>query len=709
VRRARAARARVPDASGRGHWFLFGAAIAVLIAMLLVQGISAHLVGASGTAAATTNGPAPLAGKGPAFAWQNGRLVPLAPPPRKTVALTFDDGPSPYTPKIVAVLKHYRVPAAFFEIGTQAVRYPGYVQMLARDGYEIGNHTFTHVDPSTVPSWEAHAELDMTQSTIAGETGVEPRLFRPPYSSDPNAVTPLQLRSFREIAKHGYVITLTSYDSEDWTVPGVGTIVDNATPRHGRGGIILMHDGGGNRAQTVTALPILIRRLRAAGYRFDTVAQIVGIPASAAQVPASGWPQARGRMLVAALHAASTVTGTLMLLVALVGVLTLLRMIGILIFARRHASTDRYPYDPGYAPPVSVIVPAYNEKLDIARAVRSLAACDYPRFEVIVVDDGSTDGTPAIVRGLHLPRVRLLVQANAGKAQALNTGIAAARHELIVTVDADTVFERDTLRRLVQPFKEQRVGAVSGNTKVGNRKRLLGRWQHIEYVMGFNLDRRVYEVMDCMATVPGAIGAFRRRALTGVGGFSGATLAEDTDVTLALGRAGWRVVYVQSARAWTEPPLNLAALWRQRYRWAYGTLQSLWKHRGAVLERGPIGRRALPYLTLFQIVLPFAAPLIDLFALYGLVFLSPLPVLAFWLGFNVLQMVLAVYAFRLDGERCRVLWALPLQQFVYRQVMYLVVFQSAVTAARGIRLGWQHAGRTGDFEVGGRPTAAARQ
>jgi cellulose synthase/poly-beta-1,6-N-acetylglucosamine synthase-like glycosyltransferase len=242
---------------------------------------------------------------------------------------------------------------------------------------------------------------------------------------------------------------------------------------------------------------------------------------------------------------------------------------------------------------------------------------------------------------------------------------------------------------------------VSGNTKVANRRRMLGRWQHIEYVMGFNLDRRMYEVLDCMPTVPGAIGAFRRSALLAVGGFSSATLAEDTDITLALGRGGWHVVYVQDARAWTEAPSSLGQLWRQRYRWAYGTLQSVWKHRAAVREPGPVGRRGIPYLAVFQLTLPFAAPLIDLFALYGLVFLQPLPVLAYWLGFNLIQMSLAVYAFHLDGERMRVLWALPLQQLVYRQVMYLVIYESAVSAARGVRLPWQHLKRTGELEVGG--------
>jgi cellulose synthase/poly-beta-1,6-N-acetylglucosamine synthase-like glycosyltransferase len=253
----------------------------------------------------------------------------------------------------------------------------------------------------------------------------------------------------------------------------------------------------------------------------------------------------------------------------------------------------------------------------------------------------------------------------------------------------------------VQPFRSPEVWGVSGNTKVGNRKRLLGRWQHIEYVMGFNLDRRLYDVLRCMPTVPGAIGAFRREALSDAGGVSGATLAEDTDLTLAVGRAGWRVVYEENARAWTEAPATLRGLWRQRYRWCYGTLQSVWKHRAALWRPGEhaIGRRGLPYLVLFQIVLPLFAPLIDLFSIYGIVFLDPWAVLGFWCVFTSLQLLLGWYAFHLDGESPRVLWAMPLQQFVYRQLMYLVVVESVLTAIQGSRLHWRPIARRGEIEV----------
>jgi cellulose synthase/poly-beta-1,6-N-acetylglucosamine synthase-like glycosyltransferase len=354
-------------------------------------------------------------------------------------------------------------------------------------------------------------------------------------------------------------------------------------------------------------------------------------------------------------------------------------------------------------PEVSIVIPSHNRWPLLRRTLAGALAQEGVDHEVIVVDDGSSDGTADLVERLDLPSVQILRQANAGKPTALNRGIEAARHDVVAMVDADTVFEPETLSRLVQPFRESGVGAVSGNTKVGNRRRLLGRWQHIEYVMGFNLDRRLYDVLQCMPTVPGAIGAFRRSALQAVGGVSGATLAEDTDLTIALGRAGWRIVYVEDARAWTEAPASLRALWRQRFRWSYGTLQAVWKHRAALWRRreGRIGRRGLPYLVLFQIGLPLLAPLIDVFSVYGLVFLDAAAVGLFWLVFTALQLTLGWYAFRLDRESPRVLWSMPLQQFVYRQLMYLVVIESILSAIRGTHLHWRPSRRSGEIEVAG--------
>jgi cellulose synthase/poly-beta-1,6-N-acetylglucosamine synthase-like glycosyltransferase len=352
------------------------------------------------------------------------------------------------------------------------------------------------------------------------------------------------------------------------------------------------------------------------------------------------------------------------------------------------------------SPDVSVVLGVYNAGDRLRATLDSVLAQQGCELEFIVVDDGSTDSTAQAAADLGYPFVQVISQRNSGKPGALNTGIRQAHSDILVLVDGDTVFQPDTIGKLVAPLADPEVGAVSGNTKVFNRKGFLGRWQHLEYVVGFNLDRRMYHMLGVMPTVPGAIGAFRRAALYGAGGVSHDTLAEDTDLTMALSRGGWRIVYAPEAIAWTEVPATLSALWKQRYRWCYGTMQAMWKHQHAMLERGRsgrFGRLCLPYLWLFQILLPLLAPLIDVFSAYGIVFLNPVQVGAFWLSFTALQMLIAGYALRLDGERLRALWVLPFQLVVYRQLMYLVTIQSVIAALLGTRQRWQATQRTGVF------------
>ncbi len=684
------------------HWSLLAFLAGVLLFVLLLQGVTVEGVGSSETPAG--GGGSPIAGSRPLLTSEDARLVSRQPPPGRRIALTFDDGPDPtWTPRIARELRRLQAPATFFVVGSQAVRHPGILGDLHRQGFVLGDHTFTHSDPSSLPGWSRSLQIDATENAIAGAAGVRARLFRPPYSSTPDAVNRSQARGLERLAREGYVITLSDFDGRDWDRRrSVEEIVRSALPRGRSGGIVLLHDGGGDRARTLAALPLIVKRLHERGFRLVSAADMLGVPRPTLEVPTSSWQRLRGRLLIGTLAGARWVTAAITTMLIPLALLTLLRGAVVVVLAHRHARRRRdLPADASYTPRAVIVVPAFNEAVGIERAVRSFAASDYPDYEVVVVDDGSTDGTAELVQALGLPGVRVLSQANAGKPAALNRGITAGVGEILVMVDADTVFERDSLRRVIAPLAAPEVGAVSGNTKVGNRHGLLGRWQHIEYVIGFNLDRRLYDVLRCMPTVPGAIGAFRREAVAHVGGLSGDTLAEDTDLTIALGRAGWEVVYAEEARAWTEAPATLTALWRQRYRWSYGTMQAVWKHKAAVWRRGEhrIGRRGLPYLVLFQILLPMLAPLVDIFTLYGLVFLDPFPVAAYWVGFNLIQLAQGWYAFRLDQESPRPLWTVPLQQFVYRQLMYLVVIESVISALRGTRLRWQHMERTGDVEV----------
>ena len=697
----------------RAHWLVLSVVLVGVLFLLVVSGLTSGQVGEAANAPASKPGshevPAPVRRGGPIVDPTKPQQPGLRVPARH-VALTFDDGPTRWTSKVLDVLDAQHVKATFFVIGSRVADRPDLIRRMRAEGHEVGVHTYTHANLANVGAWRVRMELDQTELSLAAASGYTTDLLRPPYSSVVDAVTSADWQALRRAGN--YRVVFTNLDTKDWAKPGVARIRSAGMPRAGEGAVVMLHDGGGDRSETVAALGGLIEDLQARGYTFDTVTEAVHVP--------SPWHRAtpsqrlRGHLLSGLVHFSNITVSTLKIAFVGLAVLAILRTLLLLVLARRHARqpVEAVGFGAAWPPPVSVVVPAYNEELGVAATVRSIAASDYPDLDIVVVDDGSTDATYDEVAALGLPNVTLIRQRNAGKPAALNTGIAAARHDLLVLVDGDTVFEPSAMRALVAPFADPEVGAVSGNTKVGNRRGLLGRWQHIEYVIGFNLDRRMFDVLRCMPTVPGAIGAFRRETLTDVGGVSDETLAEDTDLTMATCRAGWRVVYAPDARAWTEAPASLAQLWRQRYRWCYGTMQAMWKHRGAVLERGAagkLGRRGLPYLLAFQVLLPLLAPIIDVSALYSILFL-PSPTIAYvWLGFLAMQYVSAAYAFVLDRERLGPLWSLVLQQFVYRQLMYLVVIQSVASALYGIRLRWHVMRRTGDMEAAPASTRAFAQ
>jgi cellulose synthase/poly-beta-1,6-N-acetylglucosamine synthase-like glycosyltransferase/peptidoglycan/xylan/chitin deacetylase (PgdA/CDA1 family) len=694
----------------RGHWPLVSLLVFVFAVGLLIEGYTHGVLGenSSDEPAVTPHSalaPASVTDGGPVVTVANGqpRSYQI---PRKTVVLSFDDGPDPtWTPEILAVLERLHVPASFFLVGAHAAGDPGLVQAELRDGDQVGSHTYTHANLATVPAWRENLELTLTQNALAGAAGVHTRLLRMPYSSEPDAISAADWRAAGLAAREGYLVVFTTLDTRDWAKPGVRRIISAAMPSRGEGAVIMFHDGGGNRAETVAALPAIIERLKAQGYRFETVTGALRL--AAGDVPVAGSQRLAGQTLVLTQQVADKAVAVLSVALIAMSALTVLRLLLLIGFAIGHRRRERrarswIPADaPPFLPDVTVIIPAYNEAAGIEATVRSMTGSAYPgRLEIIVVDDGSTDDTAAIASGLALPYVRVISQPNSGKPGALNTGIQAAHAEVLVLVDGDTVFEPDTIQRLVAPMQDPGIGAVSGNTKVGNRRGFLGGWQHLEYVMGFNLDRRMYDLLGIMPTVPGAIGAFRRAALVGVGGVSHDTLAEDTDLTMALCRTGWRIVYAPDAIAWTEAPSTLRQLWKQRYRWSYGTMQAMWKHRHSLVEPGSsgrFGRLCLTYLTFFQVLLPLVAPAIDVSSLYGLMFLNKLHIALFWLGFTALQAIAGGYALRIDREKLRALWVLPFQQVVYRQLMYLVTIQSVITALLGTRQRWQVIHRTGVF------------
>ncbi|MET8855677.1 glycosyltransferase [Streptomyces sp. NPDC004579] len=742
-------------------------ALMLLLALVSVMLLDGYLRSEIGNDARVRDGaaydkvPQKILDGGPILTFADGAAKTQS-VPEKTIVLTFDDGPTPtWTPEVLKVLAKNDVDATFFMVGSMVSRYPDVVKKLVNQGNEVGIHTFTHVDLSYQSTARLQRELKQTQLALAGAAGVQTTLFRAPYSSEISAVDNYSWPVYKELGGLGYTSVFVDTDSDDWKKPGVSKIVQWATPKKNKGAIVLMHDAGGDRSQTVRALDTYIKKMKARGYTFATVSGaqaelnraaslaaagrggsgtaggtgsgaaagqggsraggtaaaggpsagvIEGAEAQAGQRRATGATLYEGKALVYAVAVAEWVVPALSWFLVVVGVAVMGRFAMMLVLARRHhrqrnrkrgrrgGRGGKFSWGPTVTRPVTVVVPAYNEKECIANTLRSLAKSTHP-IEIIVVDDGSEDDTSEIAESLGMPNVRVVRQENAGKPAALNNGVRHARHDIVVMMDGDTVFEPDAVHQLVQPFADPEIGAVAGNAKVGNRDTVIGAWQHIEYVMGFNLDRRMYDLLRCMPTIPGAIGAFRRDAVLDVGGMSEDTLAEDTDITIAMHRAGWRVVYQEHAKAWTEAPGSLKQLWSQRYRWSYGTMQALWKHRKSLTDKGPsgrFGRVGMPLVVLFQIVTPVFAPLIDVFTAYSMIFVDFRAALLAWLAVLAVQLICAAYAFRLDREKYRYLAMLPLQQLAYRQMMYLVLIHSCVTALTGGRLRWQKLKRTGE-------------
>ena len=633
----------------------------------------------------------------------------------KKVALTFDDGPDPvWTQQILDILKAKHVEATFFIIGENAQANPDLVQREIEDGHEVGNHTFTHPNLGETPNGLVQVELNATQRLFEALTGRSMRLFRAPYFGDAEPTTQDEVVPIEIAQNMGYVSVGLRVDPDDWQQPAAADIISRTLAQvsnpnaEERGQIILLHDSGGDRSQTVAALPGLIDALRAKGYSIVPVSELAGLTRDQAMPPLP-----EGTLSVVAARPVFLFLGWAghamhWLLVATIA-LGFARLFFLCGLALKNARDEARRRAPAFAtqPLVSVLIPAFNEANVIGASVERILASSYGNLEVIVVDDGSSDGTSEVVRRRfgRNERVTLITIANSGKATAVNTGLARARGEIVVALDADTQFEVETISRLTRWFADPRIGAVAGNAKVGDRINTITRWQALEYITAQNLERRALAAVDCITVVPGAVGAWRRRVLDELGGFPADTLAEDQDLTIAVQRAGWRVMFDADAIAWTEAPDTFSGLARQRFRWAYGTLQCLWKHSGAFLRPryGTLGLIALPQVWLFQILFAVVSPLIDLMLAWQIVGtyidylqhrgqFSPdnlIETAGYYGVFMLVDVGAALIAFALErGEDRKLLWWLTLQRFGYRQIMYYVVLKSVATAITGPFVGW---------------------
>ena len=625
-----------------------------------------------------------------------------APKDKKLIALTFDDGPDAYyTPKILKILEDNNVRASFFLVGENAQNNPELVEREFADGDNIGNHTFTHPNVMRVSSEKTSHELNATQRVIQEITGHSTVLFRAPYNADS---APSGLEEFIPVIraqKLGYLMVGESIDPNDWESPGRDVIVSRVMKDLRSGGIVLLHDGGGLRDDTLAALPVLIKKLKAAGYEFVTVDQLMKVGRDDIMKPVgSGDPYLTyDRAFFGFLHAVRLAVEYIFYVTVILGIAKLLFLGFLSARQKRKYSSLKFRHE-NFTPFVSVLIPCYNEAAVICRTVESVLRSNYKDFEVIVVDDGSTDDSWKLVtaRFRDDQRVRVLHKANGGKPRALNLALKEARGGIIIAIDADTLFDKEAIRLMVRYFEDPKVAAVSGNVKVGNRGRMITEWQHTEYVTGFNLERRAYSELNCITVVPGAIGAWRRDLVLDRGGFDVDTLAEDTDMTLSLLEDGWRIAFEENARAYTETPETFRSLLKQRFRWTYGTLQCLWKHRSAMFstKQKTLGFIAMPFMWLFQYIFQTFCPIVDVYMIFSIIFgSSSEKVVISYIVFLLVDLASSLFAFRLEREDPRPLLWVPIQRLVYRFLMAYIVLKALAVALHGRSVGWNKLKRTG--------------
>jgi cellulose synthase/poly-beta-1,6-N-acetylglucosamine synthase-like glycosyltransferase len=393
-------------------------------------------------------------------------------------------------------------------------------------------------------------------------------------------------------------------------------------------------------------------------------------------------------------------------------------IIGLFAIIDRFRKRKNYA-TPDYQPRVAVLIPAYNEEKVIVRTIRSVMMSNYKNIRIIVIDDGSKDRTYDIAREAYPAdiasgRLTVLTKPNGGKADALNYALEQTDEEIYIGIDADGVIAHDAITNLVPHFANPEIGAVAGNAKVGNRVNLWTRWQALEYITSQNFERRALDLFDVVMVVPGAIGAWRTSAVRAGNGYHTNTVAEDADLTMNVLEQGFSVIYEDSALAFTEAPVDMDGLMRQRFRWSFGILQAIFKHRGAIARHRAMGLFALPNILVFQILLPLVSPLIDLMFVFGVIHYfidkhfhpettstaSFYKLLTFFLAFLIIDFTASALAFALERKHPAskgdgwLLFHIWIQRFSYRQVFSVVLFKTVKRAIDGKPFAWDKLDRT---------------
>ncbi|MFC1968626.1 glycosyltransferase family 2 protein [Chloroflexota bacterium] len=349
-------------------------------------------------------------------------------------------------------------------------------------------------------------------------------------------------------------------------------------------------------------------------------------------------------------------------------------------------------------PLVTVLVPAYNEEKVLGPTIECILEAAYPKKEVIIIDDGSTDRTYQIALGFADRGVKVVHRPNGGKSAALNYGLFFARGEIVIIVDADSMIGKNALVEMVRPFQDKDVVATAGNIKVLNRKNLLTKCQAVEYIASINIFRRALDIFGKITVVPGALGAYRRDILTGGGSYDPDTLVEDFDVTVKALKTGKVIHASSSALCYTEAPEHLRDFVKQRLRWYRGNFQTMWKHKDAGFNTrfGFLQRLSYPYMLFSMLFMPPAGLVVV--ASVILVFLGGVSwwLLYMFLFFLALQVLLTVFALQLDDEDMRLVLYAPFFLAGYKHLCDFIMLRSLFDVLfRRKQLEWGRARRIG--------------
>lgn len=377
----------------------------------------------------------------------------------------------------------------------------------------------------------------------------------------------------------------------------------------------------------------------------------------------------------------------------------MIRYYGILIFSYLYMNEYTFKATNGFKPFISIIIPVFNEARIIERSVKSLLELDYPDFEIIMVNDGSTDNTKEIAeslvgykKGIYKDvKISLVNKPNGGKASALNLGIKLSEAEFVLCMDGDSLLSQSSLKMAVRHFVNPSIGAVAGNVKVLNRGKFFTDLQALEYLEGLNMARSAQSSIELVNIIPGPIGLFRKKAIESAGFYTSDTFAEDADLTLRLLSAGWKIYYEPKSISYTEAPETLYQLLKQRYRWTRGILQSIRKHKKLLVNPtinfpGSFILWSMFYEALIWPPMNLAAHLF--FIVAALVFGFSSLIFYWWAGLALLDIAAALYCAAAEKEEFRLIGFAVIYRMIFILIIDICKTMSTIEEFLGIKMTW---------------------